>query len=185
MKKILSLLGCLSFFSCANANDNYEELAYKVLIPAAKSVAKTYELKLLSVGLGSSIAEDNARMPWGIRFMGEQKLTLEEGKIFGTKIATFFLSTIEKNPNCMNYYITREKYFNPKKTPAPTESVSENSLALKIAFWDKNVDRYPHPYLAEIRLINSHLYFYYTNPETQALEEPIIEKLDYTWTSPK
>ena len=54
----------------------------------------------------------------------------------------------------------------------------QERLGLKIAFWDENVNRYPEPYLSQIKVINGIIYYYQVNPKDQSLGKPYTETLE-------
>lgn len=131
-----------------------------------EALAKQYQLKLLLSGTGSIV---KSKGTWALHFTSSQKMTLEQGRPFAEEIAKRLIGFMSSNPLFTEFFKKAENY--KRSTP------SINDMGYKVAFWDEKINRPLPPYLAEIRLCDGKLYYYYANQKTQALEEPLIEQL--------
>ncbi len=143
------------------------------------SIAKENDLTYIGEGMGSSIGANKST--WASFYTCLKKLTIEEACALAGKAQTALLDKVYEQSVFDTYYQESNKNH---LTPKP-EQVSENSVATKIAFWDENVDRPMHPYLAEIRVIGEEFLCYYADPKTQALEAPLIRPFHYVRSEPK
>lgn len=64
-----------------------------------------------------------------------------------------------------------------EKYPRESAIVKNEMMSFRLAFWDENMERSFYPYLAQIQLVDHKLYYYYADPKTQALLDPIVEPL--------
>ena len=55
------------------------------------------------------------------------------------------------------------------------KNLSPELIGFKINFWDEKVNRFKPPYISQIRLADGQFYYHFANPETQALEPPIVQ----------
>lgn len=168
MKKIalLPLLGicALLLISAKHSGPSYETRPRYRLDKYADEIAKKYNLQVLTTGLGT--LADAKRAPWGISFVSNQNLTIEQGRILANALTAQLLSKIFEDPSFANYWKNR-----------PSGELKREDLAFRLAFWDQQTNRPLYPYLAQIRLVEGALYFHYADPLTQSLQDPIVESL--------
>lgn len=134
-------------------------------------LAKKYQLTFLM--LGNKKLVHTQTYSWSASFASNDSMTLDAGR----ETVVSLTSELWKEFNSNRYYLAEAIYTYERgwrKTPTPTSDM----LGIKIAFWDANVDRPLHPYLACILVANNKIQYFYADPATQALQEPIVETLD-------
>lgn len=174
MKKILCLLIPFNWiFICSAAyyGPPYEIKARKSLDKFGVELAKQQQICFLNSGsVEQLIGSKNCK--WGLSLMSRQKLTLEEARPLANSIANALLYQLHHNPVYATCLIKSAGDNQRKST-----ELKDEYMGYRLAFWDENMDRPLRPYIAQIRLADEKLYYHYADPETQALQEPIIEML--------
>jgi len=178
-KKLIALFFTFSIISSSLASANvyyntgpkYDREPRNTLSKAAIAVGSPYHLKLIAAGLGDVAGAQNSNVtPWGLLFTSSDKLTLDQAKPMVKNVTIKLLEKLYNDPCFANY--SKEAL---KKLPkGDYQPLSDKSIALRIDFWDENVDRPLYPYIAEIRLIEENLYYFYADPKTQGLQEPFL-----------
>jgi hypothetical protein len=56
-------------------------------------------------------------------------------------------------------------------------TLSPEKLGIKLSFWDQNMDRYPAPYISQVRVADGMVYYYSANPSDQSLQLVTSEPL--------
>ncbi len=172
MKKIFNSIFLMSilFLNCAS------QKLYKVVENSGKEIgydiSKVYNLHLLWFGSGSMIDTNIDTHVWN--FLSEQKWKIEDAKPIAVYIADKIWKDYNDDPIFLEYIKERSQMYPDTIKPYLTP----NSIGFKIAFWDANNNRPLHPYLAQIIYKEQKFYFYYADPKTEALQEPIIEHID-------
>ena len=152
---------------------SYSTNAGRAIDTLGIGIAKENGLTYIGDGMGSSIEANKST--WAAFYTCLKKLTLEEACELAGKAQTSLANSIYEKPVFETYYLEIHKSMPYMKE----EHVNDYSAATKIAFWDENVDRPLHPYLAEIRVIEGQFLCYYADPKTQALEAPLIRPFHY------
>jgi len=134
-------------------------------------LTKAYKLKLLSSS-GGRIVEDK-EAEWGISLMSRYGYTVEQVRPLVAEMISTYLNTIMSNREFEVLWF--DQFMNYVGPPRP---IGERSIAIKLAFWDANFDRYFYPCVAEVRFTYGKVNYYYADPETQKLLPPITETLD-------
>jgi hypothetical protein len=152
LAKIAALLFLLS--SCMRP---YQHPAEKNLRHSLEryglQVAEKNHLQLLLVGSVNEVFSDYCML-----FTSDKEMTLEEGKALAVPLAQNLLNEVLHNSAVANFVA------NDRGKPPQA-----NNIGFKIAFWDKEVNRPNHLYLAQITLSAGILYFYEADPKTQKL----------------
>ncbi len=168
----LSLLIPSCFSGHLRTGPDWEYKPRNALKSQANKEGKELKIKVISDGLGS-IA--NSRANWGLLLNSPEKITLEKVKPLIAKFITALVDTMYENPLFADYY---------KKSLAESgyerTHLGLQDLAFRLDFWDENVDRPLYPYIAQVRLADGIVYYYYANPKTGALEETAKEPFYYT-----
>ncbi len=174
---ILFLTLLVTSYSLASADiftttgPQYDRDARNTLSKAAITIGAPFKLKLICAGLGHIAGANNSgTTPWGLLFTCPDKLTLEQAQLMAKSVTEQLLQIIYEDPRIANYRIEALKQ-HPKGFYPP---LSNKSLALRFDFWDEQVNRPLYPYIAEIRLAEEKIYYYYADPKTQALQEPVL-----------
>lgn len=122
--------------------------------------AKRYGLKMLFVGN----VTDSWDVHYCVTFLCDRAMRLEEGKKLARPILDDFYQMLTKEPKVRRYALRYLAYKGDDERPRLTDTV-----ALKIAFWDKDVNRPKPPHLAQILFVNNTFYYYDADPHTQEL----------------
>lgn len=169
MKRMLSiaLLCCvLPLWVMGNALD---DKITKVLVAEGQKLGEQYHLTLLNTGYGTiARAKEGA---WAIHWTCDRSMTIDQARPMAQAMAQRMQKMMQADPLFKKYCAERNKY-----SSSPFELTSDK-LAFRLAYWDANVDRPLHPYLAEVRLADNFIYYHYADPKTQALLDPICEPL--------
>ncbi|MBS0637169.1 MAG: hypothetical protein JSS12_06635 [Verrucomicrobia bacterium] len=168
-----NLLICFLLLSCQRYESEIpiEREANKVLTSYAQEVAIDTNLQLLSVKHVTS----SMYVHYCMAFTSDKNITIAEGKKLIQPIVVNFLQKLNNDPTIQAYgefcergEIAKQNHFALPPRPANT--------AVKIAFWNHEMDRPKAPYLAEILFQDGSYHYYEADPETQALklvlEEP-------------
>lgn len=165
---VLALL-TFGFFGAVQASPKHDVKARAAMDVFGKQIAKEYQLELLNTGLGS--LADSSKGLWALNLVSHENQTLEQGRELATAIAKKLVQKVYTDPLFADYCRIEAR-------PGGSSAVKQEYVAFRLAYWDKNVNRPLHPYLAQIRLVDGSLYFHYADPKTQALQEPIVEALN-------
>lgn len=139
------------------------------IIAASKCLRERYGLHIVANSLGDVV--DSSEALWGVTFMSRSKYTLEESRTVGLEMMSCLLQNMYTDPHFAQGWYS-SCYFLQENL-----QMYNGSLAFKITFWDEHMDRPLYPYIAQVRYVNNALYYSYADPETQCLQDPIIEKL--------
>ena len=179
MKFILKILTALTLLSGSqlqalpkHQGPSYDTKPRNALDTFAETLAKQNKLKLLLSGLGC-IGGSKTGL-WGLHFTSSEKMTLEQARPFAAQIGCELVNFMYANPLFNEYFPQADK---DCPQPWKSNSLSLDDMSYKIAFWDEKVRRPTYPYLAQIRLCDGQLYYYYADPKDQALKDPIIDSL--------
>jgi hypothetical protein len=132
----------------------------------AKVLAKEHQLEFLNSGVG--LIADADRAIWAISLVSRRQMTLEQGRQFATAIAHKLYRKVLNDPLFGQYCQEMSSFYS-------SSEVKKEYVAFRLAFWDKNTNRPLYPFLAQIRLADGNLFYHYADPETQALQPPIVE----------
>lgn len=141
----------------------------KELKTYAKQLKSQHQMELIGLGVSSLIGKGD--LLYAMSFTHPGKLTLEEGKKLAKEISTTLMHEMPKKKLFIDYYAIVNEF---KKNELP----QDKWLGYKISFWDEDVNRPLYPYLAQIRFAQKKVFFYYADPKTQALSEPIEIKIE-------
>jgi len=194
IKKIIAI-GICSFLFAAQAQaltgPPHERKMRRALINMSCLLAEKHEISYLLEGLGGvagTLADDTR---FGVVWTCRKKLTLDQARLLMGLVAKEMLDQLQGEPHYMNYYKERhihdlKRQYSPMKIDPEKIALMEQRMGLldfafKISFWDEQMDRPLNPYIADVRLIEGKIYYYYADPKTQALLDPIIEPFDYVW----
>lgn len=125
------------------------------------SISKTYELRHLYATIGNLV--DSEQCAFALSLTSDKKMTLDEAKPFVKKLARDYLAETTKNKTISQYLIGDQH-----------DVIHPAFFGFRLAFWDENVDRPLYPYLAQVRFADETIYFYYADPSTQALGQPVV-----------
>lgn len=133
----------------------------------AENLAKKYRLQLISSSGGVLI--DSKKGLWAVGFVARYPMTLEQVRPMIADMARTFLWNMYHLP----IYAAVQKTSLSSKYP-----LSNYHVGFKLAFWDSNMDRPLAPHLAQVKFVDGKVHYYYADPKTQALQEPIVEELE-------
>jgi hypothetical protein len=179
MKSPLSVLRYLfitsfTFFNFINADISFQEEAKNSLKNEGKKLAKKYDLEIIGDGLAlASDISGSKDGRWALSFTSKEALTIDEARPIIMDISYKLLYSFYHDPTFSKYY-----QYSKKEYPFLHATMDPNEIGFRLAFWNKDVNRPLYPYLAQVRLADSKIYYHYADPETQALQPPIVESLE-------
>lgn len=124
----------------------------------SKKFAAEHQLEIVSSG-GCSM-RDSCICKWWLNLISRQQLTLEEARSLAADLSSRLLYILHHYPSPPHWHQVRDEF-----------------VGFRLTFWDQNTDRPLYPCIAQVKLLEGKLYYYYADPVTQALQEPIIESL--------
>lgn len=147
--------------------------AYYAVDDFGKQIASKYNMKMLYIGEEGLVGGKKTK--WSLNWINQEKVTQEKIRPTILAIHDAFWEEVKQNPA---YRITLCMDYNEDlKTDT---NVNPEQIGFKITFWDENVNRQQAPYLAQVRLVDGNFKYYYADPITQALQEPIVESVEET-----
>lgn len=140
-----------------------------------KKVARDFDLECLGFGHGQLLDVDPPHPEglgtiWAINLVDHKKLTLDEARIEILAIYDDYKRLTANNPEFLSEY---QIYTDAMGDPL----FHEGKIGIKLAFWDENVDRPWPPYVAQIRVSEGTIKYFFVADETQKLGEPYIETI--------
>lgn len=171
MKTIFFLVLCLALSFLARpliAFDNMAEANFFRVF--AKNLAKKYQMEYLNVGVGYIV--DSRVVAFDTSLVDHRALTLEQARPIVVAMLHDAIREFYQNPNYAAYFKKRHeqlKWYSPE--------VSPKRFGMKIAFWNKDVNRPPPPYLSQIKISEGLIHYFYAQPD-QSLGPPTTETFD-------
>jgi hypothetical protein len=172
--KFLSVFLVFFLVTASNVFCSYEtdQVKNKLSEKLAILLSKKNSLKYLGIGTGDYFDIDKTEI-WGINFASQERLNLDQGrelvKNLTQEIWDYFNVKRE-------YAIHRADEYSNKFSDSPY--IIPSLVGFKISFWDESIDRILPPHIAEIKVYEGHVYYYFADPETQYLKEPIVETFE-------
>jgi len=149
-------------------------LAQKKIPTIAKKIAKINGLRLLAPNQLWLVDEQANWSGWLLDLVDRRQLTAEQAKELTVRIANQLFNELKKDR--IFHDALRELVKNDPNELQDTE-LNANRIGLKIAFWDENMNRYPKPYISQVRVARGIISYYVARPD-QSLEflssEPLI-----------
>lgn len=170
---------------CRSGIPNHVQLdnkARKSLEAYATQLGKEEGFEVLNVGT-SAVVEGHGEGAWCLNIIYRKPQTLDESRTYTLKLLKQLYAHMSKTPLYNQAVAATYEQFKPSspeiaaKRPYFQPELTTHQFALKLSYWDANFDRFPKPYVSQVRVINNKLYFYYANASTQALEEPPVEEV--------
>jgi hypothetical protein len=134
----------------------------------------TADFGLNFVAFRNVYEEQSSFTPFQIALWGRHQLSLPEARKLTAKISHDFLHTVQTDKDALDFM---QKAYNSPKTHLDALQPEKRHIALRLSFWDENIDRQPVPYIAEVRLYNEKI-TYYTADENQFLVPVLEESFD-------
>ena len=136
----------------------------------ADKLGKDNHLVNIKIGHGGLV--DGKKSEWTVHWVSDKKMNLEQAKQLASTIYKSMWKEINDNPVFLAHLKEQEERHHSIETKIKPESVG-----FKINFWDEDVNRPKCPYISQIRLADGVFYYYFADPETQALTKPIVQSL--------
>jgi hypothetical protein len=155
--------GCLLFTSCKR-NEKYtgppEERQLRWAEDAyVSSYVKDKKMELIVLG---DFTETKKRVYFGAWLRAYYPMSLEQGRILAAEFVQDYWNTFKNHP------LTKQ-YVEKRLSKRGIHEMELQHFAVKIAYWDQQVNRPPIPYLADITFCDKTFNYYQADPETQAL----------------
>ena len=165
---ILILVGCaiaVAFVSCipAKYTGPKESVAmYKDLDRYVTDMIKALPgLRLHAIGNPT----DARNVVYGFMLHGSDTVTLEEGRKLATALNQQFWHHIQNSS-----YVEADRVDTQKNSPWRVKPLTLQQVGIRIDYWDKDVNRPKHPYLAQILFVDSKFHYFEADPQTQELK---------------
>ncbi len=159
--------GALLLWSCCGKSGSKESIQVSyALEDFGKASARRCGLKFLLEG---SLTRGTT-FRHALLYTSNRTITLNQGRLLAAPIAVEYLQL-----NCINSDLEKNilrdhnlvHHSNVKKA---IPEIAIQHISFRIAFWDKNNNRPPAPFLAEIHFFDGKFHYYEANPHTQALQ---------------
>lgn len=148
----------------------YEIKYYEMTENYAKKYFKHDDIELIHIG-DFTYPED--RIMFGLWFRSYSSESIDEGRIRAVAFLNDWLEMMQHNEVAKTYFEESKRHYRP--VPA---SLDHHIMGVKIAYWDKSVNRPKAPYLAEIIFSKDKFRYYEADPDTQALRLVLEESYD-------
>jgi hypothetical protein len=116
----------------------------------------------------------NSSTPFEAAFWGNHTLSLTDARKLTAQLSFRILQFVRTNTEAL-------KRLQVWKEDHPSTSIADvatpENIALRLSFWDDNIDRQPEPYIAEVRLRDGKV-TYYTADEKQFLKQIFEESFE-------
>ena len=148
----------------------YEIKYYEMTEGYVKKYFKNNDIELIHIG-DFTYPED--RIMFGLWLRSYASESIEEGRVRAVAFLNDWVKMMQHNEKAKMYFEESKRYHRP--VPA---SLDHQITGLKIAYWDKSVNRPKAPYLAEIVFCKGVFRYYEAEPDTQALRLVLEESYD-------
>lgn len=152
----------------------YEVAADRALDSIAERLAKQNGLKYLMCGMGGLI--DSDKITWALSFTDDRQMTIEQARPMAVLLAKRLLAGM-RNHMAFDIYL-REVAKDKVHAETNLKELSQKCLGFKIAYWDKQCNRPPEPYVSQVRVVGKKIYYYYADPKDHSLRLVLKETLD-------
>ena len=160
---ITSLLLAFLTFSCSHHEGSINRNMYLALDNYGRKIATENSMKYLYQG--------NKGLPcYFMTFSSGSNMSIDQGRALIIGVTASFLHMIPEDPDI-------KAFLEANKTQSYCQTGLENT-GIRIDFWDKDMNRLKHPYLAEVLLINKTISYFEADPTTQALR--LVHKESYS-----
>ena len=176
MNRILMLMFVVILCSCDYTSPvmREENRMYAVAEVLGRRVAEDLGMELL--GVGSSLHVDGRYSTWSLSFVDRRARKISEGRKDIVHVIDAYWKNMQENPE----YKRHDEWYQ-KNLPETYERYGKMNIdwiGARLAYWDEETNRRAYPYLAQIRVADSEIFYYYADPKTQELTEPIVETFE-------
>lgn len=164
-----------SFLKCFEPKyygPEYERNTSWMIDEYAHNYCKNRPMELLHVG--NFTDAPNHYILFGLWLRSYAKQNLQEARLEAVTLVQDFWKTIEHDTRSIVSFEQSKKFMPPEYR----DRLSLNLVGVKIAYWDKNVNRPLPPYISEVTFYNSTFCYYEADPRTQALRIVLEESFD-------
>jgi hypothetical protein len=136
----------------------------------AQNLAKKYKMEYLNIGVGTIV--DSNVVALDTSLVDHRSLTLEQARPIVVAMIRDLLHEVYHNPAYAAYLKKNGQeiaWYDPVLSP--------KRFGIKIAFWDKDVNRPSPPYLSQIKISEGLIHYFYANPD-QSLGTPFTETFE-------
>lgn len=145
-----------------------------------KQLAKKHALIYMSDGAGTVVGT-HGRMTdavWDINMRADYKLTQEQARQLAVSLTIDFWKKVSEDP-IFDAYLKLIHSHADWRDPI----LSPKRFGIKVAFWDSNFDRYPPPYISQIKVFNGTINYYRARSlEDPTLQDPITETFEQAFS---
>ena len=138
----------------------------------ADKVERKNDLQILGKYCSTHLVEAE-NTGWTLQLMTNDQETIEEGRVRIASLIEQAWRELHSRPHYQGLYDEMAAH---NKRIDPTMKIER--IGIKLSYWDEQWDRHLHPYLSQTIVKDGKIYYYYADPDTQALQEPIVEIID-------
>lgn len=171
-------LSCLFFCGAKHIGPRYDAENRESLDVFGETLAKKNQMRFMNSGVGTLV--DSPDGTWALNFISHNQVTIDEARLMAAAMVYDTLYEMYHNPLYKTYCDVAKR----ETRGRDSGTLFDERIGFKVAFWDADVNRPLHPYLALIKFTDGKIYFYYADPKTQALQAPIIETIDSLGVKP-
>lgn len=130
----------------------------------AQAYCKKHNMELIHIG---GFNDKVKTIQFGMWLRSFSENTLEEARVLATSLVVDFLAVLEQDSRAKKCLLELQKSSFFKNYPNVTIL---DLLGVKIAYWDKEVNRPALPYIADISFYDHIFHYYQAEPRTQKLK---------------
>ena len=145
-----------------------------LLIDYSEDLAKDFNMQFFTNGSRRYVDSNNAI--WSLGFINRNQVSVEEGRKLITSMLEKMLSLAKSEP------LFQERLHDSAKH-SPNWDIYKKPLGLihfgfKIDFWNDDVEHYPPPYLAQIKVADEVIHYYSIDAKTKEFVEIATETFE-------
>ncbi|KAF3362547.1 hypothetical protein PHSC3_000785 [Chlamydiales bacterium STE3] len=149
-----------------------DEKARKCFTTYSKEIANRNGWILLHPAGVHSIVNDRL-VVWASKYMVKPRpMTKEQFEPIVLEAYKYLFTKVKNEPFFDEYLQCWANDYHTSK-----RELTSDLVGIRIDFWDGNVDRYTYPNLAQVIVKGGKVYYYYADPKTQVLQQPVVEDL--------
>lgn len=149
------------------------ERADKQLKKDALKLCKKYKLDFLSISDSRILESKDEHADYTINMMSHREMTKEEVRELTKSFLQDLWRDLKASPIYVECAIESWKFKKIKEKP-----LHPLVMGIKLSFWDEQMDRRGAPYISLIKVMEGKFFYYYADPATQKLQEPIVETFE-------
>jgi len=175
MKKIAMMIALFFASSCAHVERSMK-FDFPEREPCRASMTKWGQAEARASQMTFFMNENVTDSPdvlFCLSFLDDHKKTLDEAKAFVRGFFARYVAFLETDPAVLAYCQSLNTF---NSAWFPSTKPREGMIAFKIAYWDKEMNRYPSPYISEVVFAERTFFYYDADPATGELHLVLKER---------